>query len=101
MKKTSLQYKLGQSKTLFNRLMSYAGIISLLMVLKVFAEDEPAGYNWFMWLIIIGIASIIIIILDINLVFSNEQEYSFSKVPQIKQILKNQKQILKLLKEKK
>jgi hypothetical protein len=69
------------------------------MILKVFAEDEPLGMAWFVWLIIIGVFSVVLIVLDIKLVIEGEADYGFSKTPRWVAMEKNIEDILSILKE--
>jgi hypothetical protein len=99
---------LGKFKLLYGRTMSYVGIISFLMLLKVFAMNEPLGLNWVIWLIIVFLICVGVTIFDVLFVIEGDANYGFSKTPKfvemdkdIKEIKEQNKVILKLLEDRK
>lgn len=72
---------LGRYRVYLIRLTSYLGIVSILMILKVFAEDEPLGWKWYIWLILILFLSVFLIYFDNKYVIKKEGDYGISKTP--------------------
>lgn len=95
-----LKLKIGKYKMLFNRLISYLGILNFIMLLYIFVKNQPVGLNWFLWVVLIGVFCIMTIVFDSFFVLEGDGAYQFNRNPKLVEMENDIKTILNILQEK-
>ena len=93
----NIKNNIGRYYTYAVRSQSYLNYINFLMIAYLYITTSPLGLKWYTWLIMIGVALPIILVLDISLIYPQYLQYSWLKNPESRDLNKKIDKIMKEL----